>query len=128
MKILIFISFIIPLKLKILTQYELDSIKNLPTYSNTINVIKDNNNQTKCIAKTNLNINQTIFTFEKEEILSSESCYYPNKTELINNINNVIKDDIIIQKQFILTSCLFFILDNFYDEKALKDVKKKLKI
>ena len=127
MKFLIFIYFIIPLKLKILTQYELDSIKNLPTYSNTINVIKENNNQTKCIAKTDLNINQTIFTFEKEEILSSESCYYPNKTELINNINNVIKDDIIIQKQFILTSCLFFILDNFYDEKALKDVKKKTK-
>ena len=120
MKFLIFIYFIIPLKLKILTQYELDSIKNLPTYSNTINVIKDNNNQTKCIAKTDLNINQTIFTFEKEEILSSESCYYPNKTELIKNINNVIKDDIIIQKQFILTSCLFFILDNFYEQRFFK--------
>ena len=116
MKILIFISFIIPLKLKILTQYELDSIKNLPTYSNTINVIKDNNNQTKCIAKTDLNI----FAFEKEEILSSESFYYPNKTELIKNINNVIKDDIIIQKQFILTSCLFFILDNFYEQRFFK--------
>ncbi len=116
MKMLIFISVIIPLKLKILTQYELDWIKNLPTYSNTINVIKDINNQTKCISKIDLNI----FAFEKEEILSSESFYYPNKTELIKNINNVIKDNIIIQNQFILTSCLFFILDNFYEQRFFK--------
>ena len=123
--IILFLSYIIPLKQINLTQYELESIKYLPTYSNKIDIIKDKNNLTKCIAKTDLKINQTIFAFEKSEILSSESCYYPNKTELITNISVFIKEDIITQKKFILTSCLFFIIDNYYNEKALKNIKKK---
>ena len=96
--IILFLSYIIPLKQINLTQYELESIKYLPTYSNKIDIIKDKNNLTKCIAKTDLKINQTIFSFEKSEILSSESCYYPNKTELITNISVFIKEDIITQK------------------------------
>ncbi len=123
--ILLFFFFFLSIKSYKISQYELDSIDKLSHYGNKIQVLKGKTNKTKCISKTDLKINDTIFTFEKSDILSSETCYYPNKTGLLYNITFTTKNYTIFTEYFTLAACLYYILDNYNDEKMLSKVDKK---
>ena len=117
--ILFFFLFFLSIKSYEISQYELDSIDKLPYYGNKIQVLKGKTNKTKCITKKDLKVNDTIFTFEKSDVLSSETCYYPNKTGLLYNITFTTKNYTIFTEYFT------YILDNYYDEKMLSKVDKK---
>ena len=121
------LTFLKSIKTYYISKYELDSIEKLSRSGSKIQVLKGKTNKTKCIAKQDLKINDTILTFEKSDVLTSETCYFPNKTGLIYNITYIVKDDIIEREEFILTSCLFYIIENYYNETALKNINPKIK-
>ena len=121
------LTFLKSIKTYYISKYELDSIEKLSRSGSKIQVLKGKTNKTKCIAKQDLKINDTILTFEKSDVLTSETCYFPNKTGLIYNITYIVKDDIIEREEFILTSCLFYIIENYYNDTALKNINPKIK-
>ena len=121
------LTFLKSIKTYNISKYELDSIEKLSRSGSKIQVLKGKTNKTKCIAKQDLKINDTILTFEKSDVLTSETCYFPNKTGLIYNITYIVKDDIIEREEFILTSCLFYIIENYYNDTALKNINPKIK-
>jgi hypothetical protein len=108
-----------------LSEYEKDSINNLPKYGNKIK-ITTSNNIPKCITTTNIKEKEPIFIFKKEEILSSETCYYPNKEQLIKNISSIFQEEILFREQFILASCLLYIIDNYYNKEKLSKIKNNI--
>ena len=124
-KIIIFIYLNIIITSIELSEYEKDSINNLPKHGNKITIIKSNNIP-KCIAKTNIKENETIFIFKKDEILSSETCYYPNKEQLIKNISSIFQEEILFREQFILSSCLLYIIDNYYNKEKLLNINNNI--
>ena len=77
----------------------------LGQYTDNIVGMKSKTNKTKCYANRDVKINDIIFEYEKKEIISSETCFHPQKNELIKNISLVSKD-IFEQNQFLLTFCL----------------------
>jgi hypothetical protein len=124
-KIIIFIYLTIIITSIELSEYEKDSINNLPKHGNKI-TITTSNNIPKCIAKTNIKENETIFIFKKDEILSSETCYYPNKEQLIKNISSIFQEEILFREQFILSSCLLYIIDNYYNKEKLLNINNNI--
>ena len=124
-KIIIFIYLTIIITSIELSEYEKDSINNLPKHGNKI-TITTSNNIPKCIAKTNIKENETIFIFKKDEILSSKTCYYPNKEQLIKNISSIFQEEILFREQFILSSCLLYIIDNYYNKEKLLNINNNI--
>ena len=124
-KIIIFIYLTIIITSIELSEYEKDSINNLPKHGNKI-TITTSNNIPKCITTTNIEENETIFIFKKDEILSSETCYYPNKEQLIKNISSIFQEEILFREQFILSSCLLYIIDNYYNKEKLLNINNNI--
>jgi hypothetical protein len=114
----------------ILNNYFNESIDKLPKYSkNKILVLKGKKNHTKCISARYLNENETIFIYKNSEVLTSESCFYPNKTGLIYNISYYTnrRNDTIKKSRYILTFCIYYLLtknklnkDNFPMKKLVE--------
>ena len=123
--ILIFFYLIIIVTSNELSEYEKDSIHNLPKYGNKIK-ITTSNNIPKCITTTKIKEKEPIFIFKKEEILSSETCYYPNKEQLIKNISSIFQEEILFREQFILASCLLYIIDNYYNKEKLSKINNNI--
>ena len=85
--------------------------------------MKSKTNKTKCYANRDVKINDIIFEYEKKEIISSETCFHPQKNELIKNISLVSKD-IFEQNQFLLTFCLYYV---FQDPDSVEELNRKEK-
>ena len=95
----------------------------LGQYTDNIVGMKSKTNKTKCYANRDVKINDIIFEYEKKEIISSETCFHPQKNELIKNISLVSKD-IFEQNQFLLTFCLYYV---FQDPDSVEELNRKEK-
>ena len=89
--------------------YDHFSIKAIDKYSKRIAAVQGKTNKTKCYAKTDIKINDTLFKFDKQEILSSQTCFHPQKMEIFHNITSY-TDDIYDQNKILLSFCIYFAL------------------
>ena len=89
--------------------YDHFSIKTIDKYSKRIAAVQGKTNRTKCYAKTDIKINDTLFKFDKQEILSSQTCFHPQKMEIFHNITSY-TDDIYDQNKILLSFCIYFAL------------------
>ena len=87
------------------------STKILNQFSKNIIGAKAKTNKTKCYAQTDIKVNDTLFKYKKENIISSETCYHPQKTEILKNITSFINDTY-EQNQILLSFCLYYILSD----------------
>ena len=68
------------------------STRALAKYSKKITGVQGKTNKTKCYVFKDIKINDTIFKYNKEDILSSETCYFPQKKEILKNITSFTND------------------------------------
>ena len=87
------------------------STKVLSKYSKKITGVSGKSNQTKCYANTDIKINDTLFTYDKKDILSSETCYHPKKEELLKNITSI-TNDTYDQNKLLLSFCVYYIVSD----------------
>ena len=121
--ILIHISFSSNLKNFNYIDYATSHLQN---YTKRISVVKGKTNRTKCFAKTDIKINDTLFKYDKKDILSSETCYYPNKIETFQNISSYTNDTYFRNKMF-LAFCIYHVLSNTeLDNKISEEEKFKI--
>lgn len=83
------------------------SIKAIEKYSKRISGIKGKTNKTKCYAKVDIKVNDTLFKYDKSEILSSETCFHPKKIEILENIT-IFTNNTYEQNKLILAFCLYY--------------------
>ena len=95
----------------------------LQNYTKRISVVKGKTNRTKCFAKTDIKINDTLFKYDKKDILSSETCYYPNKIETFQNISSYTNDTYFRNKMF-LAFCIYHVLSNPELDKKISEEEK----
>ena len=81
----------------------------LQNYTKRISAVKGKTNRTKCFAKTDIKINDTLFKYDKKDILSSETCFYPNKMEALTNIS-AYTNDTYEQNKMLLAFCIYHVL------------------
>lgn len=91
--------------------YYFFATKALSQFSNKIVAAKAKSNKTKCYAQTDIKINDTLFQYKKGQILSSETCYHPQKEEIIKNLTLLINDTY-EQNKIILSFCIYYILSD----------------
>ena len=98
----------------------------LHNYTKRISVVKGKTNRTKCFAKTDIKINDTLFKYDKKDILSSETCYYPNKIETLKNISSY-TNDTYFRNKMLLAFCIYHVLSNKeLDTKTSEEEKFKI--
>ena len=85
------------------------SIKAIEKYSKRISSVKGKTNKTKCYAKTDIKINDTLFKYDKNEIISSETCFHPKKIEIFENITEY-TNDTYEQNKMLLAFCLYYVI------------------
>ena len=83
------------------------SIKAIEKYSKRISSVKGKTNRTKCYAKTDIKINDTLFKYDKNEIISSETCFHPKKIEILENITEF-SNDTYEQNKVLLAFCIYY--------------------
>ena len=81
----------------------------LQNYTKRISVVKGKTNRTKCFAQTDIKINDTLFKYDKKDILSSETCYCPNKMDTLNNIS-AYTNDTFERKKMLLAFCIYHVI------------------
>lgn len=87
------------------------SLEFLPYYSKRIIGIKGKTNKTKCIAKTDIKINETLFKFEKSDVLTSEKCFHPQRHTIYKNISAYTNNTYTLNKM-ILSFCIYYVLSD----------------
>ena len=97
--------------------------KVLTLHSNFITASKAKTDKTKCYAIKDIKINDTIFTYNPNDILSSETCFHPNKTEILKNISSY-TNDTYKQNKMLLSFCIYNILINPDEEYSLSKSEK----
>ena len=95
----------------------------LSQYTDNIVGVKSKTNKTKCYANKDVKVNDIIFEYKKKEIISSETCFHPQKNELIKNISLVSKDTF-EHNQFLLAFCLYYV---FQDPDSVEELDRKVK-
>ena len=83
--------------------------KALDKYTKLITGVSGKTNQTKCYAKTDIKINDTLFIYDKRDILSSETCYHPKKEEILKNITSI-ENDSYVQNKLLLSFCVYYVV------------------
>ena len=83
--------------------------KSLEKYSKRIAGVKGKTNKTKCYAKTDIKVNDTLFKYDKKEVLSSETCFHPQKTDALKNIS-AYTNDTYEQNKMLLAFCIYHVL------------------
>lgn len=77
-------------------------------YTKRISAIKGKTNRTKCFAKTDIKVNDTIFKYDKKDVLSSETCFHPEKMETLNNIS-AYTNDTYERNKMLLAFCIYHV-------------------
>ena len=85
------------------------STKAIARYTKKITGVQGRTNKTKCYVFKDIKINDTIFKYNKEDIISSETCYHPKKKEIFQNITSF-TNDTYEQNAIILSFCIYFTL------------------
>ena len=85
------------------------AIKSLEKYSKRIAGAKGKSNKTKCYAKADIKVNDTLFKYDKKEVLSSETCFHPQKTDALKNIS-AYTNDTYEQNKMLLAFCIYHVL------------------
>lgn len=85
--------------------------KALHEYSSKITGAKSKTNKTKCYAYKNIKVNDILFKYDKKDILSSESCYHPQKEDIFKNIS-LITNDTYEQNKMLLAFCIYYTLSD----------------
>jgi hypothetical protein len=83
------------------------SIKAIDKYSKRISGVKGKTNKTKCYAKVDIKVNDTLFKYDKSEVISSETCFHPQKADLFKNIT-IFTNDTYEQNKILLAFCLYY--------------------
>ena len=83
------------------------SIKAIDKYSKRISGLKGKTNKTKCYAKTDIKVNDTLFKIDKNEILSSETCFHPQKKDIFKNIS-FYTNSTYEQNKMLLAFCFYY--------------------
>ena len=81
----------------------------LHNYTKRISAVKGKTNKTKCFAKTDIKVNDTLFKYDKKEVLSSETCFYPDKIDTLNNIS-AYTNDTYEKNKMLLAFCIYHVL------------------
>lgn len=78
-------------------------------YTKRISVVKGKTNRTKCFAKVDIKTNDTLFKYDKKDVLSSETCFYPEKMEALKNISTY-TNDTYEKNKMLLAFCIYHVL------------------
>ena len=78
-------------------------------YTKRISAIKGKTNRTKCFAKVDIKTNDTLFKYDKKDVLSSETCFYPEKMEALKNISTY-TNDTYEKNKMLLAFCIYHVL------------------
>lgn len=95
----------------------------LGQYTENIIAVKSKTNKTKCYAIKDIKINDIIFEYDKEEIISSETCFHPQKKEVLKNITNI-SNNTYEQNELLLSFCIYYVL---LDPDSVEELPKKKK-
>ena len=87
--------------------YVYAATKILKKYTKRINGVQGKTNKTKCYCIEDIKVNDTIFKYDKSEILSSETCFHPQKEEIFQNITSY-SDDVYEQNKMLLAFCIYY--------------------
>jgi hypothetical protein len=71
--------------------------------------VKGKTNRTKCFAKVDIKTNDTLFKYDKKDVLSSETCFYPEKMEALKNISTY-TNDTYEKNKMLLAFCIYHVL------------------
>lgn len=96
--------------------------KALGRHSDSIIGVQGKTDKTKCYATKDIKANETLFTYDKKNILSSETCFYPRKEEALKNIS-FYTNDTYQQKAALLAFCVYFALKDPNNTSIPKDQK-----
>ena len=91
--------------------YKEISIEKLSNFSQNILAVKGKTNKTKCLTKETVSKDDTLFSYDKSDVLSSENCYHPQRDAIFKNISSYSSDPY-FRGKFMLTFCLFYVLHN----------------
>ena len=83
----------------------------LQNYTKRISAVKGKTNRTKCYAKTDIKINDTLFKYDKKDILTSETCFYPDKMRAFENIS-AYTNDTYVRNKMMLAFCIYHVLSD----------------
>ena len=78
-------------------------------YTKRILAVKGKTNRTKCFAKVDIKTNDTLFKYDKKDVLSSETCFYPEKMEALKNISTY-TNDTYEKNKMLLAFCIYHVL------------------
>ena len=78
-------------------------------YTKNIAVIKGKSNRTKCFTKEDIKVNDTIFKYDKKDVLSSETCFHPYKMDALKNIS-IYTNDTYEKNKMLLAFCIYHVL------------------
>ena len=81
----------------------------LKDYSKRISVVKGKTNRTKCYANVDIKVNDTLFKYDKKDVLSSETCYCPDKMTTLKNIS-AYTNDTYEKNRMLLSFCIYYVL------------------
>lgn len=93
------------------SRYNDMSLDLLPQYTQNILGLKGRTNKTKCIAKEDIKTNDTLFKFQKSDIITSEKCFHPQRNIIYKNISAYTNDTYILNKMM-LSFCILNVLED----------------
>ena len=105
--------------------YVYAATKILNKYTLTITGVQGKTNKTKCYAFSDIKINDTILKYDKNDILSSESCFHPQKDQILKNISSY-TNDTYQQNKMLLAFCIYYELQDPNNTNNTENQKFKI--
>ncbi len=102
--------------------YDYLATNSINKYTKKIGAVQGRTNKTKCYAKVDIKVNDTLFKYDKKDILSSETCFYPQKNEIFENLT-VYTNDTYQQNKILLSFCIYYTFLNS-DNKKISETQK----
>ena len=93
-------------------------------YSECISAMFGKTNKTKCYANRDIKINDTLFKYDINDIISSETCFHPIKKEIFKNITEL-TNDTYVQNKLLLSFCIYYTINNL--EKNITEISRLAK-
>jgi len=104
--------------------YSFLSTEFLKLFPLSIVVLKGKTNITKCFAAKDIKINETIFEFQKKEIISNINSIHANLEKITSIIKKYVNDTY-LQNKFLLSFFIYHVMTNPYN---ISDIDSKLRL
>ena len=104
--------------------YSFLSTEFLKAFPLSIAVLNGKTNITKCFAAKDIKINETIFEFQKKEIVSNINIIHPNLEKITSIIKKYVNDTYLHNK-FLLSFFIYHVMTNPYN---ITDIDSKLRL